>query len=102
MCLSAEPPKPSSPQNTYQFASSLHRALAVDCRNDTAENVAAETQGVRSEGRCTAYLDPISHLQASLLSKSRRTDESDPQLQQAILLTVKGVAAGMRNTGNTD
>ena len=29
MCLSAEPPKPNSSQNPYQFASSLHRALAV-------------------------------------------------------------------------
>lgn len=46
-----------------------------------------------------AYLDPINHLQASLLASARRAERPDHQLQRAILLTVNGVAAGMRNTG---
>ncbi|HEX2152629.1 MAG TPA: phosphoenolpyruvate carboxylase, partial [Acidimicrobiia bacterium] len=46
-----------------------------------------------------AYLDPINHLQASLLARSRTTDRLDPLLERAILLTVNGIAAGMRNTG---
>lgn len=46
-----------------------------------------------------AYLDPINHLQASLLARSRAAGAPDPQLQRAILLTVNGIAAGMRNTG---
>ena len=44
------------------------------------------------------YLDPLNLLQASLLAR-RRAGEDDPALERALLLTVNGIAAGMRNTG---
>ncbi|MGN6779973.1 MAG: phosphoenolpyruvate carboxylase [Marmoricola sp.] len=49
------------------------------------------------------YLVPLHHLQADLLGRYRRAggtpQEVDPVLERALLITINGIAAGMRNTG---
>jgi phosphoenolpyruvate carboxylase len=49
------------------------------------------------------YLAPLHHLQISLLKRYRSEGgadgDVDPQLKRALLITVNGIAAGLRNTG---
>ena len=46
------------------------------------------------------YLDPLHLLQAELLARSRTREAAlDSPLEQALLVTVAGIAAGLRNTG---
>jgi len=48
------------------------------------------------------YTDPLNVLQAELLHRSRlqeQQEKPDPQVEQALMVTIAGVAAGMRNTG---
>ena len=56
--------------------------------------VLKRTLAVRS-----AYLEPLNLLQIVLLERHRSSDQADPRLERAILLTVNGLAAGLRNTG---
>ncbi len=44
------------------------------------------------------YLEPLHLLQVQLLARQRAGEQS-PDLERALLLTVNGIAAGMRNTG---
>ncbi|QXI19714.1 phosphoenolpyruvate carboxylase [Pseudomonas hamedanensis] len=46
------------------------------------------------------YLDPLHLLQAELLARSRQQDvEQGSPVEQALLVSVAGIAAGLRNTG---
>jgi phosphoenolpyruvate carboxylase len=45
------------------------------------------------------YVDPINLVQIALLARLRGDETVDPSLWQAFLVTVNGIAAGMRNVG---
>jgi phosphoenolpyruvate carboxylase len=45
------------------------------------------------------YVDPINLVQIELLRRLRESDDVDSQLWHAFMVTVNGIAAGMRNTG---
>ncbi|MCO5579527.1 hypothetical protein L7F22_033382 [Adiantum nelumboides] len=44
------------------------------------------------------YLNPLSMLQVEILRRLRQ-DENNPKLRDALLITINGISAGMRNTG---
>jgi phosphoenolpyruvate carboxylase len=46
----------------------------------------------------TPYIDPLNHLQVSLLHRHRAGD-NDEKVKRAIHITINGIAAGLRNSG---
>jgi len=83
-----------------EHASTVRQVLEVTGQQQLVGDnpLLAQTLQVRD-----AYLDPISYLQVTLLRRARAAraagNEPEPQLRQALLLTVNGIAAGLRNTG---
>ena len=78
----------------------VRQVLKVTGQSELLGNdpVLARTLEVRDR-----YLAPMSYLQVALLKRHRDAlaagEAPDPQLSRALLLTVNGVAAGLRNTG---
>jgi phosphoenolpyruvate carboxylase len=52
----------------------------------------------RSFRNRSPYIDPLNHMQVELLRRFR-SGETDERTKRAILLTINGVAAGLRNSG---
>ncbi len=45
------------------------------------------------------YVEPLNMLQAELLHRTRQSEAPAAELEEALMVTIAGIAAGMRNTG---
>ncbi|MGF1721647.1 phosphoenolpyruvate carboxylase [Vibrio kyushuensis] len=55
--------------------------------------------GLESIRLRSIYVEPLNMLQAELLYRTRQTDTPAIELEEALMVTIAGIAAGMRNTG---
>jgi phosphoenolpyruvate carboxylase len=90
-----------------EYARTVREVLAVTGSRELLDAAPAlrRTLAVRD-----TYLEPLHHLQVALLRRHRgpgavtmpdaiRGPSADPTIERALLTTINGIAAGMRNTG---
>jgi phosphoenolpyruvate carboxylase len=53
----------------------------------------------QSIDRRNPYVDPLSYIQVELLRRRRANGKADDRLERISLLTINGIASGLRNTG---
>jgi phosphoenolpyruvate carboxylase len=90
------------PPELQSIGDGLRKQLADDTATVLAlRGIAAPLEGEPWIGESlrlrNIYTDPLNMLQAELLQRARQ--EPDAVLERAIMVTIAGIAAGMRNTG---
>lgn len=93
------------PQYLHRLGNTLRNQLAADI--NTVLSLAHEGQLMadlpwvaESIALRNVYTDPLNLLQVELLHRLRAEGENpNPALEQALMITITGIAAGMRNTG---
>lgn len=82
-----------------EYHLTLEMILKITGQREILDNTPVIQESVRLRN---PYVDPLSYLQVKLLSELRAIRDQggdDPQLLREVLLTINGIAAGLRNTG---
>ncbi|OOF85919.1 phosphoenolpyruvate carboxylase [Rodentibacter ratti] len=80
-----------------QLQADIQTVLSLSHRNELMSDLQwiAESIALRN-----IYTDPLNLLQVELLHRFRENpDQPNPDVEQALMITITGIAAGMRNTG---
>ncbi|WP_422658429.1 phosphoenolpyruvate carboxylase [Paenibacillus sp. EC2-1] len=82
-----------------EFKLTKEMVLKITGQQDILDNQPVLQESIRLRN---PYVDPLSYLQVQLLNELRdlrEKGEDDPDLLREVLLTINGIAAGLRNTG---
>ena len=78
-----------------EWHSTVYSLLTITGQKELLEANPALSRSLRNR---SPYIDPLNHLQVELLRRYR-AGETDERTRRAILLTLNGIAAGLRNSG---
>jgi phosphoenolpyruvate carboxylase len=93
-CLVPEELQDLGQQLRAQLAADRETVLAIVERDDLLQEQPWTRQSIQLRN---VYTDPLNYLQAELLQRNREAPRQ--ALEKAIMVTIAGIAAGMRNTG---
>ncbi|WP_159739498.1 phosphoenolpyruvate carboxylase [Vibrio atypicus] len=80
-----------------QLQEDIKAVLAVENNENLMQS---DPWGLESIRLRNIYVEPLNMLQAELLYRTRQSeDASTDELEEALMVTIAGIAAGMRNTG---
>jgi phosphoenolpyruvate carboxylase len=86
--------RPLGTELRSRLARAIHGVLAVTGHRELAESNAVLRRSIDVRN---PYVDPINLVQVELLCRGRHHE--DPRVRAALMVTINGIAAGMRNTG---
>ncbi len=92
------------PENLHHLGEALRARLATGVKAvmelTQSEVLMAHTPWNRESVELrNPYIDPLNFMQAELLARTRKEEGASTNVELALMLTIAGVAAGMRNTG---
>jgi len=82
-----------------EYALTKEMILSITGQEDILDNVPVIQESIRLRN---PYVDPLSYMQVQLLTELRglrSQNGDDAELLREVLLTINGIAAGLRNTG---
>ncbi|GAM56117.1 phosphoenolpyruvate carboxylase [Vibrio ishigakensis] len=79
-----------------QMVKDIEAVLKVENNENLMQS---DPWGLESIRLRNIYVEPLNMLQVELLKRTRQTEEDNPELEEAMMMTIAGIAAGMRNTG---
>jgi phosphoenolpyruvate carboxylase len=79
-----------------EYARTRARVLALTGAGDLLEDLPVLKRALSVRAN---YVAPLNYLQISLLQRSRGQDHGDAEVERALLLSINGIAVGLKNTG---
>ena len=73
--------------------------LAISHDNTLMEDIEDDSNAACSIALRNSFILPLNFLQIELLARARANKESNSDVEQALMVTISGIAAGVRNSG---